>query len=72
MVRRVRALTPRHAIDRINAEVRKVLELPDVRERMRGLASEPSAGTPQELGEFVRAEMARFSKLIADNNIKAE
>lgn len=66
------AKTPRPAIDRINAEVRKVLEQPDMRERMRGLASEPSAGTPQELGEFVRAEMARFSKLIADNNIKGE
>lgn len=66
------AKTPRAAIDRINLEVRKVLELPDVRERMQGLASEPSAGTPEALGEFVRAEMGRFSKLIADNNIKAE
>lgn len=66
------AKTPRYAIDRINAEVRKVLDLPDVRERMRGLASEPSAGTPEALGEFVRSEMARFSKLITDNNIKAE
>ena len=66
------AKTPRAAIDRINLEVRKVLEMPDVRERMRGLASEPSAGTPEELGDFVRAEMRRFAKLIADNNIKAE
>jgi tripartite-type tricarboxylate transporter receptor subunit TctC len=66
------AKTPRAAIDRINAEVRKVLEMPDVRERMRGLASEPSAGTPEELGEFVRAEMRRFQKLITENNIKAE
>jgi tripartite-type tricarboxylate transporter receptor subunit TctC len=66
------AKTPRVAIDRMNAEVRKVLEMPDVRERMRGLASEPSAGTPEELGEFVRAEMRRFQKLITENNIKAE
>jgi tripartite-type tricarboxylate transporter receptor subunit TctC len=66
------AKTPRAAIERINQEVRKVLELPEVRERLRGLASEPSAGTPKALGEFVRAEMARFSKLIAENNIKAE
>lgn len=66
------AKTPRVAIDRINQEVRKVLEMPDVRERMRGLASEPAGGTPEALGEFVRAEMARFSKLIVENNIKAE
>ncbi len=66
------AKTPRVAIDRINQEVRKVLELPDVRERMRGLASEPVGGTPEALGEFVRGEMARFSKLITENNIKAE
>ena len=66
------AKTPRVAIDRINQEVRKVLEMPDIRERMRGLASEPAAGTPEALGEFVRTEMARFSKLIAENNIKLE
>ena len=66
------AKTPRPIIDRLNLEVRKVLEMPDVRERMKSLASEPSAGTPEALGEFVRSEMARFSKLIADNNIKAE
>jgi len=66
------AKTPRAAIDRINQEVRKVLEMPDVRERMRGLASEPSPGTPEELGDFVRAEMRRFQKLITENNIKAD
>lgn len=66
------AKTPRVAIDRINQEVRKVLEMPDIRERMRGLASEPAAGTPEALGEFVRLEMARFSKLITENNIKVE
>lgn len=66
------AKTPRVAIDRINQEVRKVLEMPDIRERMRGLASEPAAGTPEALGEFVRTEMARFSKLITENNIKVE
>lgn len=66
------AKTPRAAVERINQEVRKVLDLPDVRERMRGLASEPAGGTPEALGEFVRGEMARFSKLITENNIKAE
>lgn len=66
------AKTPRAAIDRFNAEVRKVLAMPDVRERMKGLASEPAGGTPEELGEFVREELARFSKLIKDNNIKAD
>jgi len=66
------AKTPRAAIDRINAEVRKVLEMPEIRERMKALASEPAGGTPEAMGEFVRAEMVRFAKLIADNNIKAE
>lgn len=66
------AKTPRAAIDRINAEVRKILDLPEVRERMKGLASEPAGGTPEAMGEFVRLEMARLSKLIADNNIKVE
>ena len=66
------AKTPRAVVERINAEVRKALDTPELRDRMRGLASEPSAGTPEALGEFVRAEMARFQKLIANNQIKAE
>lgn len=66
------ARTPRPMVERINAEVRKVLAMPDVRERMKGLASEPDGGTPEELGAFVRGEMARFAKLIKDNNIKAD
>lgn len=66
------AKTPRAAVERINAEVRKALEQPDLRDRMRGLASEPSADTPEALGEFLRGEMARFQKLIADNRIKAD
>ena len=64
--------TPRPAIERINQEVRRVLALPEVRERMRGLASEPSAGSPEALGDFVRTEMSRFQKLITDNKIKPE
>ena len=66
------AKTPRAAIDRINLEVRKILQQPDVRERMKSLASEPAGGTPEAMGQFVKAEMARLSKLIADNNIKVD
>ena len=36
------------------------------------VAIEPAAGTPEALGECVRTEMARFSKLITENNIKVE
>ena len=66
------AKTPRSAIERMNAEVRKVMELPEVRDRLRSLAAEPAAGTPEALGEFVRTEMARLQKLIAENNIKGD
>ena len=66
------AKTPRAAIDRINAEVRKVLVMADVRERMDGLASEPSPGAPEALGDLLRTEMVRWSKIVREAGIKIE
>ena len=66
------AKTPRAAIDRINAEVRKALVLPDIKERMDSLASEPSAGSPEALGELLSAEIPRLAKIIREAEIKIE
>jgi tripartite-type tricarboxylate transporter receptor subunit TctC len=63
--------TPREAIDRLNAEIRKALASPDVKERLAALGAEVSPSSPEELGALVRSERARYDKLIRELNLKA-
>jgi tripartite-type tricarboxylate transporter receptor subunit TctC len=48
---------------RLNAEVRSLLQLPDVRERLRPEGIEPNELDPAQFTEFVRAEIARWTPL---------
>jgi tripartite-type tricarboxylate transporter receptor subunit TctC len=46
--------------------------MPDVRERLVAAGSEPVGNTPEEFLAYVKLELARWGKLIRDNNIRAE
>src|SRR5918992_47339 len=52
--------TPPEIVARLQAEVGKVLRLPEVRERLAALGAEPVGNTPDEFGAFLRAEMTRW------------
>jgi len=59
-------------IDRINAEMRKVLALPEVKDRLVVLGAEIVASTPQDFGAFVRSDIAKWAKLVREAGIKVE
>jgi tripartite-type tricarboxylate transporter receptor subunit TctC len=50
----------------------KVLSMPDVKEKFANLGVEPMPMTPDETKRFLEQEKVKYSKLIKDNNIKAE
>lgn len=62
--------TPRPIITRINQEWVKVAESPDVRERLEKLGFVPRPGTPEQFGAFLKAETARWTRLIKEAGIK--
>jgi tripartite-type tricarboxylate transporter receptor subunit TctC len=64
--------TPKPIIDRLHAESIKVMTTPDIQKRLRAMGGEPDAGTPEQTAEFIRAEYARWEKVIRDAKIKAE
>lgn len=66
------AKTPRPIIDKIHAEVVKILNTPDVREKLIAAGSDPVGSTPEEFLVFVKSELARWGKVIRENNIRAE
>ncbi len=64
--------TPKAVVDRLHAELQRVLKLPDVQERLRGLGGEPSTLTLVQFTDLNRAEFERYGKLVKSANIKAE
>jgi tripartite-type tricarboxylate transporter receptor subunit TctC len=64
--------TPPEIVARLHAEVGRVLRLAEVRERLAALGAEPVGGTPEAFGAFLRAERARWGRIIREKGIRAE
>ena len=60
----VPARTPRDIVKKLNAEINKALNDPAIRARLSGDGVELVGGTPEETDAFIRAEMARWPKII--------
>lgn len=63
---------PRDVVTRINAEVNRALRMPDVRERLSGIAAESLGGTPEDVTALVRADFDRYGRVARENKIKAD
>ena len=68
----VPAGTPRDVITRLNQAFVKVTSMPDVKERVTALGSDLVAGTPEEFDQFVKRELAVWSKVVKDVGIKID
>ena len=64
--------TPKPIVQRLNAEIAKVINMPDVKAKLDELAVEPAAGPPEQLAEFQKAEIAKWSKVAKAANVKVE
>jgi len=64
--------TPRAVVRKLNTELVRILNLPEVKERLIGLGAEPVGDTPEEFAAFIRAEAAKWGKVIKALNLKIE
>ena len=64
--------TPPAIVARLNAEVNKVLAMPDIREKISAGGATAVGGTSEEFAAFVRADYAKWGKIARDANIKIE
>ncbi len=58
------AATPRDIVSRLNRELVKALEAPDLRERLTALGVDPWPGTAEQLGELLRADIKRYGAIV--------
>jgi tripartite-type tricarboxylate transporter receptor subunit TctC len=63
---------PDSIISRLNGEILRAISRAEVRNTLATGGLEPNPATPQEYGAFLRAEIARYAKVIKEANIKAD
>jgi tripartite-type tricarboxylate transporter receptor subunit TctC len=64
--------TPKEIVSRLHGEIMKAMALPDVRERLTTIGLEQVGNTPAEFTAQIKADIAKWRKVIQDVNIKAE
>ena len=68
----VRAATPKDAVNRLNAEINRALQLPELTDRLGKLGLSTAPMSPEQFDEFFRAEVQRNAKLVKDVGVKVE
>lgn len=64
--------TPSDVIERWRGDIAKAVAAPDVKERLQALGFAPVANTPDEFGARIKAEIAKWSKVVHDAHIRAD
>jgi tripartite-type tricarboxylate transporter receptor subunit TctC len=59
-------------IMKLNAEIGLILRLPDVSDSLRKQGLEPVTGSPEQFGQLIRADLARWARVVKDARISAD
>jgi tripartite-type tricarboxylate transporter receptor subunit TctC len=65
----VPAGTPKEIVTRLNTEINRILNMPDVAEKLRALGAIIVGSTPEEFDKYVKDEITKWGKVARDNNI---
>lgn len=68
----VPAATPRAVIDRLNADLRKTMASPEVKEKLASIGGDLTVGSPDQFGAMLAREVVRWRKLAKDTNLKLD
>jgi len=66
------AKTPKHIVDRLQREVAAVLATPEIRERYLKGGFEPSGNKPEEFAQQIKTDLARWGKVVKDQNLRID
>jgi tripartite-type tricarboxylate transporter receptor subunit TctC len=64
--------TPKEIVGTLSAEIERNLARPDFREKLQSLGMDPLSSTPEQFSALMKADTARFAKIIKTANIKVE
>jgi tripartite-type tricarboxylate transporter receptor subunit TctC len=64
--------TPRVVIEQLNREIARIVKAPDVKERLERLGFDPVGNDPEAFGRYLRAESAKWGKVIKQSGARVE
>ena len=64
--------TPVAIVNKLNAEINRALQMPDVREKLAGLGAEIVGGTPKEFADHIAREIPKWAKVVKAANVQIE
>jgi tripartite-type tricarboxylate transporter receptor subunit TctC len=64
--------TPRAIVDKLAAEVQKIVRTPEMQERLKGLDHTPVGGTPAEFAKLIADDYARWQRVVKETGFKIE
>jgi tripartite-type tricarboxylate transporter receptor subunit TctC len=64
--------TPKELVARLNREIVKIMQAPDIRDKFSQQGIEPETSTPEQFAQLIREEYARWTKVIGTAGIKLE
>ncbi len=64
--------TPKDIVSRLNTELNRIIRLPDIQEKMKVQLFSTRTSTPEEFARIIQSDLAKWSKLVKDANIKVE
>lgn len=66
------ANTPRPILNQISKDIARVINLPDIKERLQAIGLTPAPSTPEEYDKILREQIAALSKLVRDAGLRAK
>ena len=66
------ANTPKDLVAKLSREIARILKLPDVSARLADLGAESVGGTPEQFSAHIKAEIAKWAKVIRDANVELQ
>jgi len=64
--------TPKSIIAKLHAEITRALQIPEIRERVAGFGFEPVGNSPEEFGEFIKADIAQWARAAKESGARVD
>jgi tripartite-type tricarboxylate transporter receptor subunit TctC len=68
----VPAGTPREIVNKLHDEIARLMDAPDMKERLAGLGVEPAPGTPDQLAALMRDDLVRWARIVKDSGAQLD
>jgi tripartite-type tricarboxylate transporter receptor subunit TctC len=66
------AQTPKEIVTRLNAEIVRILQAPDMKQKLAADGTDPVGSSPDEFARYIRSELAKWGKVARDAGIQPE